>query len=119
MNLFSKTYRTVAIILVILTAMQLPLVADAKPITAKAAPAAERCGCELKPLPDVVATVNGTQIHSKDFLDALSSQIDEIQKQARDARRVQLDLEINIRLLEDEARKKGISTARLVQQEIN
>ena len=119
MNLFSKSFRTIAIILVLLTLIQLPLAADAKTLAVKSSPMAESCGCELKPLPDVVATVNGTQIKGKDVLDALSTQIDQIQKQVTDARRVQLDLEINIRLLEDEARKKGISSAKLVQQEIN
>src|SRR5215471_2059767 len=104
MNLFSKSYRSVAIILILASLIPFPLTANAKTHETRPGPDAESCGCELKPFPDVVATVNGTQIRSKEVLDALSSQIEQIQKQVIDARRVQLDMEINLRLLEDEAK---------------
>lgn len=75
------------------------------------------CGCDKAP-PDVFATVNGIKIASKDVDDPIKDRIQELQNQVIEARKAQLDFEINSRLLEGEARRLGISPQRLLEREI-
>ncbi|HEX5735098.1 MAG TPA: thioredoxin domain-containing protein [Blastocatellia bacterium] len=85
----------------------------ATPVAAK-----EDCGCEVKPLPEVVAIVNGVQIKIKDVDDPISRRIQELQKQVIDARKRELELQINSKLLEAEAKKRGTTTTKIIEQEI-
>src|SRR5262245_33999885 len=61
------------------------------------------CGCEAKIPPDVLAIVNGTNIPTKDIDDPLKDQIQQLQNQVIEARKRQMDIEINARLLGAEA----------------
>lgn len=71
---------------------------------------ADICGCEAGPLPDVIATVNGTKLKAADvFTEETRQRIAELQRSVMDARRSQLEPLINSKLLEAEARKRGMS----------
>lgn len=78
----------------------------------------ESCGCEGEPLPEVVAVVNGVKITKQDVDAQTGKQIDELQRNVSDARQRELDLQINSRLLEAEAKKRGMTTAKLLDAEI-
>jgi protein-disulfide isomerase len=75
------------------------------------------CGCDKAP-PDVFATVNGTKIASKDVDEPIKDRIKELQDRVVEARKHQLDFEINSRLLEAEARRLGISPQKLLEREV-
>jgi protein-disulfide isomerase len=85
---------------------------------AKPAAPKEDCGCEAKPLPDVVASVNGVQIKLKEIDEPINKRIQELQQQIIEARKREVDLQINSKLLEAEAKKRGISTTKMIEQEI-
>jgi protein-disulfide isomerase len=94
----------------------------AKPATT-APPAAtdkkEDCGCEVKTAtPDVLATVNGLKISAKEIEDLLKDKIKELQGNVIEARKRELDVQINTKLIEMEAKKRGISVAKFIEQEI-
>jgi protein-disulfide isomerase len=76
------------------------------------------CGCEIALPPDVLAIVNGVRITSREIDEPLREQIDSLQQQVIDARKRELYLQINSRLLEAEARKRGISAIELLQREV-
>jgi protein-disulfide isomerase len=79
----------------------------------------EDCGCEAKTPPDVLATVGGVKILVKDVDESINDRIKELQSQVIEARKRQLDLEINSRLLEAEAKRLGITSERLLEREIS
>lgn len=54
----------------------------------------DNCGCEGKPLPEVLSIVNGVKITARDFDPATESRISELKRQVIDARRRELDLQI-------------------------
>jgi protein-disulfide isomerase len=85
-----------------------------------AAPAAtpHPCGCEGEPQPEVLATVGAIKISRAEIDNALKSQIEEERGQVVEARKRELDLQINSILLEAEAKKRGISMTRLLEQEV-
>ncbi|HYP00525.1 MAG TPA: thioredoxin domain-containing protein [Pyrinomonadaceae bacterium] len=76
------------------------------------------CGCEGEPLPDVVAVVNGVRISKQEVDERIKPQIDELRKTVIEARQRELDLQINSRLLEAEAKKRGKTTSKLLEEEI-
>jgi len=76
------------------------------------------CGCEVKTPLDALAIVNGVKISPKEVDDSIKKQIDDLQKQVVQARKHELDLEINTRLLEAEAKKRGISSSTLLEREV-
>jgi protein-disulfide isomerase len=88
------------------------------PSPSSAATQLESCGCEGEPLPEVVAVVNGIRITKQDVDAPIRKQIDEMQKNVIEARQRELDLQINSRLLEAEAKKRGTTTSKLLEQEI-
>jgi protein-disulfide isomerase len=89
------------------------------PTVAKPVPKADDdCGCEVKTPSDVLAMVNGVKISPKEVDESIKKQIDDLEKQVIDARKHELDLEINTRLLEAEAKKRGISSSALLDQEV-
>ncbi|HSB11576.1 MAG TPA: thioredoxin domain-containing protein [Blastocatellia bacterium] len=79
---------------------------------------AEDCGCEVKPPPDVLAIVNGVKIAIKDVEEPLQERIRALQDQVIEARKRQLELEINSSLLDAEARRLGITTEKLLDREV-
>src|SRR5215204_3752598 len=83
-----------------------------------AADPATACACEASPLPDVLATVNGVQITRQDISPAVQKRVAELQQQVVDARRRELDLQINSALLEAEAKKRGVTAAKLIETEV-
>jgi protein-disulfide isomerase len=76
------------------------------------------CGCEAKIPPDVLAIINGTNIPTKDIDDPLKDQIQQLQNQVIEARKRQLDIEINARLLGAEAARLGITEEKLLEREV-
>jgi len=76
------------------------------------------CGCEDKPLPEVFATVNGIRISKLDITESTQQRIKELQQQVIDARNREVDLQINSFLLEAEAKKRGMTTTKLLETEV-
>jgi protein-disulfide isomerase len=78
----------------------------------------EGCGCEDKPLPETLASVNGVKIAVADLSPQTQQQVREYQRQVTETRKSELDLQINSMLLEAEAKKRGISSTKLLEDEI-
>jgi protein-disulfide isomerase len=97
-----------------------------KPETSKSAPAAgapaegdsEECGCEGQPQPEVLAVVEGTNVTAAEIDLAIKDRLAELRKQVIEARRKDLDLEINTRLLEAEAKKRGTTSMKILDEEV-
>jgi protein-disulfide isomerase len=79
---------------------------------------AEDCGCEGKPLPDLLATVGGVKITKQDISADTLRRVEELRGQVTDARKRELDLQINSILLEAEAKKRGVTTTKLLEMEV-
>src|SRR5215213_3006579 len=78
----------------------------------------EDCGCESKAPPDVVATINGVRLTIKDIDDLLKPKIEELRQQVIEARKKELDLQINSKLLEAEGARRGLSASKLIDAEV-
>jgi protein-disulfide isomerase len=89
--------------------------APAQPATA---PKADDCGCEAETPPDVLAIVNGVRVTSKEIDEPLKDKIQQLQQGVVDARKQELNLQINTMLLDAEAKKRGISSTKLIDEEI-
>src|SRR6185503_17770202 len=76
------------------------------------------CACESQSLPETLAVVNSVKITSSDLKKATGDSVSRLQQQVVDARKRELDLMINSKLLELEAKKRGISTVKLLDQEV-
>lgn len=81
-------------------------------------PIIEDCACESQVLPETAATVNTIKIASNDIKKATHQAVRELQRQVIEARKHELDLTINSRLLAIEAKKRGLTTAKLLEQEV-
>jgi protein-disulfide isomerase len=68
--------------------------------------------------PDVLAVVNGVKIGSKEIDDALGDKIQELQQSVSEARKRELNLQINSLLLEAEAKRRSMTTGKLLEAEI-
>jgi hypothetical protein len=79
---------------------------------------AEDCACESQVLPAVLAVVNGVTIRHHDIEKTTGEPVRNLQKQVTEARKRELDLMINSKLLANEAKKRGITTAKLLEQEV-
>jgi protein-disulfide isomerase len=88
------------------------------PAAALAAGATMLCACEGEPLPEVVAVVNGIRITRQEVDSRIEPQIAELRKTVVDARARELDLQINSRLLDAEAKKRGKTTSKLLEEEV-
>jgi len=80
--------------------------------------AVEDCACESQVLPEALAIVNGVRITARDIEKATGDSVRQLQRQVVEARKRELDLLINSRLLSVEAKKRGISTTKLLEQEV-
>ena len=78
----------------------------------------EDCACESQVLPEALAIVNGVRITARDIEKATGDSVRQLQRQVVEARKRELDLLINSRLLSVEAKKRGISTTKLLEQEV-
>ena len=78
---------------------------------------AEDCGCEMA-APDVLAIVNGVKISGREIDEQIKEELEAIKGQVIEARRRELDLQINSKLLEAEARRRGITPIKLLEQEV-
>ena len=88
------------------------------PILAFLLQAPPNCGCEQKPEINVLAVVNGVRIARKDLSIDTMTQISIAQDTVIVARSRQLELKINDLLLEGEAKRRGITTAKLFELEV-
>jgi protein-disulfide isomerase len=86
--------------------------------TQAAAAKAEDCGCEAGPIPEVLAEVNGIKITRADLSPTVSQQIQALQNEVVDARKQLLDVKINSILLDAEAKKRGVTSAKLFEDEV-
>lgn len=69
-------------------------------------------------LPATLAVVNGVAISTRDIEKTTGEQIRNLQSQVTEARKRELDLIINSKLLALEAKKRGITTTKLLEQEV-
>src|SRR6185295_1966259 len=69
-------------------------------------------------LPATLAAVNGVTIAARDIEKTTGDQVRNLQKQVAEARKRELDLMINSKLLALEAKKRGITTTKLLEQEV-
>ena len=76
------------------------------------------CGCESKSAPDVLATVNDVPIGIKDVDGRIKDRLEALQRQVIEARTRELDLQINTRLLDAEAKRLGITSDELLAKEV-
>ena len=76
------------------------------------------CGCEDKPLPEVLGVVNGVKISKQDLSPETRERVEELQRQVVEARERELDLQIDSMLLESEAKKRGVSPAQVIKDEV-
>jgi len=76
------------------------------------------CACESQSLPETLAVVNGVKISTNDIRKATVDSVSQLQQQVIDARKRELDLMINSKLLALEAKKRGVTTTKLLEQEV-
>jgi hypothetical protein len=79
---------------------------------------AHDCGCEAQSLPETLAIVNGVKITAKDINKSIGDSVSQLQQQVIEARKRELDLMINSKLLALEAKKRGVSTVKLLDDEV-
>jgi protein-disulfide isomerase len=88
--------------------------APAAPVSTKE----EDCACEAQTLPEVIAEVGGVKVTTKEIEEPIKDRVRELKQQVIEARKHEFYLQINTRLLEAEARRRGKNTAALVNEEI-
>lgn len=98
---------------IIMTLISLPAVAQSQTQTI-----ADGCACESQVLPTTLAMVNGVTISSRDIEKSTGESVRKLQQQVVEARKGELNLLINSKLLALEAKKRGISTTKLLEKEI-
>jgi hypothetical protein len=79
---------------------------------------AQDCACEAQVLPETLAIVNGVKITASDINKSVGESVSQLQQQVIDARKRELDLMINSKLLALEAKKRGVSTVKLLDDEV-
>ncbi|MCA1579253.1 MAG: thioredoxin domain-containing protein [Acidobacteria bacterium] len=76
------------------------------------------CGCEDKPLPEILGVVNGVKITKQDLSPETRARVEQLQRQVIEARERELDLQIDSLLLESEAKKRGVSASQVIKDEV-
>ncbi len=79
---------------------------------------APNCGCEDKPQINVLAVVNGFKITKQDLSIDTKTQVSMAQDAVIMARSQELGRQINNLLLEAEAKRRGVTAAKLLEQEV-
>lgn len=87
-------------------------------VLSQARSVSEDCACESQVLPAVLATVNGVTITSRDIEKSTGESVQNLQRQVTEARKLELDLLVNSKLLALEAKKRGVTSAKLLEQEV-
>lgn len=87
------------------------------PVTTNPPVKSADCGCDT-PLPEVLALVNGIKITKLDISEKSQKRITELQQEVIAARQGELDMQINSLLLEAEAKKRGLNTIKLLDDEV-
>ncbi len=97
-----------------------PTVAGKSPQQPAAATAeiAEDCGCEVKDATDVLAVVNGVKVSNNEIEEQTRESVGSIKRQVVEARKREIDLQINTRLLNAEAKRRGLTPVKLVEAEV-
>lgn len=85
--------------------------------TSPVAPVAD-CGCEYKPLPEIIGVVNGVKITKQDLSQETRERVQQLQQRVIEARERELDLQIDSLLLESEAKKRGVTPSQIIKDEI-
>ncbi len=88
------------------------------PAAAQQPAPADACGCEAGPVPEVLGTVNGVKITRDDISAQARQRVAQLQQEVVEARKSELDLQINSILLEAESKKRGLSTSKLLEAEV-
>jgi len=101
------------LVAIIMTMFSLPAVAQSQ-----TQPGADDCACESQVLPPTLAIVNGVTISARDIEKATGESVRNLQRQVIEARQRELDLLINSKLLATEAKKRGVSTTKLLEKEV-
>ncbi|MEK6282508.1 MAG: thioredoxin domain-containing protein [Acidobacteriota bacterium] len=78
----------------------------------------EDCGCESQVLPEAFAIVNGVRISRKDIEDQLRGPRVQLQRQVIEARKRELDLQVNSKLVALEAARRSVSVTKLLEVEV-
>lgn len=78
----------------------------------------ENCACESQVLPAALAIVNGTRITRSNIEKVTREEVSQLQSQVIEARKVELDLQINSKLLAIEAKRRGVGAIKLLEQEV-
>lgn len=76
------------------------------------------CGCEDKPLPEVLSVVNGVKISKNDLNPETRARVEGLQRQVVEARQRELDLQIDSILLESEAKKRGVTPSQVIKDDV-
>ena len=76
------------------------------------------CGCEDKPLPEILGVVNGVKITKQDLSPETRARVEQLQQQVIEARQRELDLQIDSLLLESEAKKRGVTPSQIIKDEV-
>lgn len=76
------------------------------------------CGCEDRPLPEILGVVNGVKITKQDLSPETRSRVEQLQQQVVEARQRELDLQIDSLLLENEAKKRGVTPSQVIKAEV-
>jgi protein-disulfide isomerase len=76
------------------------------------------CGCEGKPLPDILGVVNGVKITKQDLSPETRARVEQLQRTVTEARQRELDLQIDSILLEREAKKRQVSSSQILKDEV-
>ncbi|MCA1615160.1 MAG: thioredoxin domain-containing protein [Acidobacteria bacterium] len=83
------------------------------------APAPADCHCEAQqPLPEVFADINGVKITGRDLSERARARVSELQRQVVAARARELNLQIDSMLLEAEAKRRGVSATKVIEDEV-
>ena len=101
-----------------ITAIMLTMVLSPVVVLAQTQRAAEDCACESQVLPATLAIVNGVTIGPRDLEKSIGDSIRELQQQVIEARKRELDLIINSKLLAAEAAKRSVTTTKLLEIEV-
>lgn len=117
-----RVLSTLAVVMIALTTVarsQPPAQAGAK--TTNDTPiskSGDDCACESQVLPEALAIVNGIKITRGDIERTTAEQVTKLQRQVVEARKRELDLQVNSKLLAIEAKRRGISANKLIEQEV-
>ena len=76
------------------------------------------CGCEDKPLPEILGVVNGVKITKQDLSPETRARVEQLQRQVIATRERELDLQIDSMLLETEAKKRGVTPSQVIKDEV-